>query len=83
MTGKNDKTVMAEGMKQPVALEIPGIPFPWDDHLQSHCTGHPKYGFHEDEKRSDPESGDDQVYRGSAASSDDNDDDEQSDHGVA
>ena len=84
MTGKNDTPVMAEGMKEPVTLEMPGIPFPYDDHLQTHWTGHPKYGVHEDEKCSDPESEDDQVYPGSAASSDDNDDDdEQSDDGEA
>ena len=83
MTGKNDKTVMAEGTKQPVALEISGIPFPRDDHLQSHWTGHPKYAAHEDEKCSDPESEDDHIYPATAASDDDSDDDEQSDDGEA
>ena len=83
MTGKNDQTVMAKGMKQQVAREIPGASFPWDDHLQSHLTGHPKYGDHEDEKCSGPESEDDQVYPGRAASSDESDDDEQSDDGEA
>ena len=70
MTGKNDTTVMAEGMKVPVTLTEPGIAFPWDDHLQAHWTGHPKYGIHEDEKCSDVESEDDPVYPGSPPTDD-------------
>ena len=77
MTGKNDTTVMAEGMKEPVTLEEPGNPFPYDDHLQTHWAGHPEYGIHEDEKCSDAESEDDQVYPGSAATDDESSDDEE------
>ena len=77
MTGKNDTTVMAEGMKEPVTLEMLGIPFPYDDHLQTHWTGHPKYGIHEDEKCSDVESEDDPVYPGSPPTDDGSSDDEE------
>ena len=78
MTGKHHTTVMAECMNEPVTLTKPGIAFPWDDHLQAHWTGHPKYGIHEDEKCSDVESEDDvPVYPGSPATDDGSSDDEE------
>ena len=59
---------MAEGMTGPVDLEPLGVPFPYDDWLQTHRTCHPHYGQLEDEKCSDMES----EYIGSA--DDDGDD---------
>ena len=53
VNGKNDHMVQAEGMPAPVDCVPPGIPFPWDDYLQTHWTGHLQYGIDQDEKGSD------------------------------